>query len=107
MIIIFVRKLNYGAMTLFPFIFIRKDIPPERLSVLINHERIHIRQQLELLIFIFYLLYLLNYLINLIRYRNHDKAYREIIFEKEAFRHERELTYLNRRKLFQFLKEWH
>lgn len=61
---------------------------------IINHEKIHLRQQLELLIFPFYILYFFNYFINLFRYQNHDRAYRNIIFEKEAYDHETDPDYL-------------
>jgi hypothetical protein len=57
-----------------------------------------------LLIIPFYLVYLLNYLVNLIRYRNHYRAYKEIIFEREAFAQDADLDYLNKRKLYSFLK---
>ncbi len=95
------RRMRRAGITIFPFILIdqrfRTDI------VLLNHEKIHIRQQLELLVLPFYFLYAGNYLINLIRYRNHHKAYRNIIFEKEAYSHESNLSYLGKRKLFAFL----
>ncbi len=61
---------------------------------MINHEKIHLRQQLELLVFPFYILYFFNYLINLFKYKNHDRAYRNIIFEREAYDHETNLDYL-------------
>jgi hypothetical protein len=71
-------------------------------EVLIHHEKIHHRQQLELLIVPFYLIYLINYLFNLIRYREHFKAYKEIVFEREAYKMEPDLNYLNERKMFAF-----
>ena len=71
-------------------------------AVLINHEKIHHRQQLELLILPFFLLYFLNYLINLIKYRNHFKAYKEIVFEREAFAMDADLQYLQKRKFCAF-----
>ena len=96
--IIQMRKLHVGALALFPFIFIKSTLDENRKKILINHERIHLRQQLEMLILPFYIIYLVNYLINLIRFKNHDLAYRNIIFEKEAFKHERDLEYLKHRK---------
>jgi hypothetical protein len=38
----------------------------------------------------FYTVYLLDYLRNLARYRNHGEAYRRIRYEAEAFEKERE-----------------
>ena len=97
-------KLKIGGIALFPFIIINSGLSLERQRVLINHERIHIRQQIELLIIPFYVFYLLNYLINRVKYNSHDLAYRNIIFEKEAFKQESNFEYLSSRKLWQFLK---
>ena len=78
------RFVPYSAMAIYPFILVKRKEFSEN-AVLINHERIHHRQQLELLIIPFYLVYLLNYLVNLIRYRNHYRAYKEIIFERHYY----------------------
>lgn len=64
---------------------------------------IHIRQQLELLIFPFYIIYLINYLVNLFIYFKHDTAYRNIVFEKEAYAKEKDLLYLSQRQLGEWL----
>ena len=45
--------INVYAITLFPFIFIKDEGDP----VVINHESIHIKQQSELFVIFFYLLY--------------------------------------------------
>ena len=90
-------------MALYPFILL-KDKDQKADKTLINHERIHLKQQLELLLLPFYLLYLLNYLINLIRYKNHYLAYFNIVFEKEAYACEQNPDYLAHRKLFSWLK---
>lgn len=52
----------------------------------LRHETIHLYQQLFLLVIPFYLLYLLFWLIGLLRYRSHDRAYRAIPFERSAYR---------------------
>ena len=84
-------------MALFPFILIKeKGMAGD--AVLINHERIHLRQQAELLVIPFYLLYLLNYLFNLLMYRSHHKAYIHIVFEREAYANETNIDYLKQRK---------
>lgn len=90
-------------MAIFPFIIL-KDKNQKTDRVLINHERIHLRQQLELLIIPFYLLYLFNYLLNLVRYRSHYPAYFNIVFEKEAYAREQDLQYLRTRKSFSWLR---
>ena len=69
---------------------------------LINHEKIHLVQQLELLLIGFYVLYLLNYIVNLVKYRNHASAYQNIVFEREAYASESDLGYLKRRSLWQW-----
>ena len=61
-------------------------------KVNLNHENIHFRQGLELLFIGFWLLYGLNYLINLIKF-DKQKAYTNIIFEKEAYDNEKDLSY--------------
>jgi hypothetical protein len=55
---------------------------------------IHIRQQLELLILPFYILYLLNLAINYSVYKNIYTAYRNILFEREAYENDSNLNYL-------------
>jgi hypothetical protein len=56
-----------------------------------------------LLIIPFYLLYLVNYLYNLIQQGNHQLAYRNILFEKEAYDHQSDENYLQKRRIFAFL----
>jgi hypothetical protein len=95
--------MRVGGMALFPFILL-KDAAYKHDAVFINHERIHLRQQLEMLILPFYILYLLNYLTNLLRYKNHNKAYLNIVFEREAYHNEHNLNYLKTRKFCTFLR---
>lgn len=66
----------------------------------IYHERIHSAQQRELLWLPFYLLYFAEWLVLLIRYRNWDRAYRSISFEREAYSYDQDPTYLERRRLW-------
>lgn len=88
------------GISLFPFVLVRDKNPS---PVLLNHERIHIRQQRELLVIFFYLWYLLEWAIHYLQVRNFWQAYRLISFEKEAYAHEEDLTYLKRRGFFAFL----
>jgi hypothetical protein len=102
MIVITFSFLRNKGMALYPFILLKEK--KGRLDpVLMNHEKIHLKQQLELLILPFYILYFINYLYNLITTFNHETAYRNIIFELEAYDHEEEFNYLKNRKLFGFL----
>ena len=94
---------GYAGMTVFPFIILKSNYLLEN-KVTINHEKIHIRQQLELLIIPFYVLYFGNMLINYYKYRNFQKAYRNIIFEREAYTNEKNLDYLQSRSFWGFTK---
>ena len=69
-------------------------------SHVINHERIHSAQMRELLWIPFYMIYVLEWLWLLIRYRDPHKAYLSISFEREAYCHGHDLTYLSRRQHF-------
>ncbi len=94
---------GYSGLSLFPFIIVRKAIDKKNI-VLINHEKIHIRQQLELLILPFYIWYLGHFLLNLFKYKNKYQAYRFIIFEKEAYQNDQNLDYLKTRKFWGFIR---
>ncbi len=92
---------GYSGITLFPFIFLRSEELKDD-KVIINHEKIHIRQQLELLFVFFLLIYGIDYLIKLIKYKDRKKAYRNIVFEREAYANQYDLKYLKNRKLFAY-----
>ena len=53
---------------------------------LLEHEMVHQRQMDKHGIFMFYAIYLKDYLVNLIKYGNHWKAYYKIPFEVEAYK---------------------
>ncbi|MES2454833.1 MAG: hypothetical protein V4594_04820 [Bacteroidota bacterium] len=98
-----VSSLPAAAMALYPFmIFKDRELLSNRRIV--RHELIHFRQQLELLILPFYVLYLFNYLFNLLIYKNHDQAYRNIRFEREAYTNDHDESYLKRRKCWAWLR---
>ena len=98
--IIHFPSLRANGMALFPFLLVKYKSPSK---VLINHERIHFRQQIELLILPFYVWYILEYLIHRLRGKSPNCAYRSISFEKEAYENDEDLGYLKRRKLWAFL----
>ena len=97
----FLVPKGYRAITLYPFIFVR-NASDKYDKVLINHERIHLRQQKELLVLPFYIWYFLDFLFKYLRYRNWDKAYRNIIFEREAYANQCNLDYLKVRGIWWF-----
>ena len=94
---------GFRGMTVFPFVFVSDRIGSRDL-VLMNHERIHLRQQIELLVLPFFVIYGLDYLVKLIRYRDKDVAYRNVVFEREAYQNEKDLEYLKSRSFWNFLK---
>ena len=94
---------GYRGLTIFPFVFIRYK-EDRKNEVLLNHERIHLRQQLELLILPFFIFYGLEFVIRLFEYKNFNSAYRNISFEREAYSNEKNLRYLNGRKWYSFTK---
>jgi hypothetical protein len=101
--VIVIRRLNVTGMALFPFILVNTKAAAAD-KVVINHEMIHLRQQAELLVIPFYLLYLINYLINLGFYQNHHKAYLNIVFEREAYANELNTMYLKSRRWYSWYK---
>lgn len=85
------------AFAFWPFIFIKhRELIKDK--VLLNHEKIHLKQQRELLVLPFYVLYLGEFVYHLIKLRSVDKAYRAISFEKEAFDNHYNRYYLNTRR---------
>ena len=91
---------GFRGITLFPFILVFSESEKQN-GVLLNHEKIHIRQQLELLIFPFYFIYGIEFMVLLIMKSNWNKAYRAISFEKEAYINEKNLNYLYGRRFYQ------
>lgn len=98
---IFLRK-GFAGMAIWPFIIVRyKATASDRL---INHERIHLAQQAEMLVVFFYIWYTLEYIVRLIQYRDSMKAYKNISFEREAFANDADFDYLKKREKYSFLK---
>ncbi|SHH79850.1 hypothetical protein [Flavobacterium defluvii] len=93
---------GYRAMAVFPFVIVKYDFDKKN-GVFVNHEKIHLRQQLELFIIPFFVWYFLEYFIRLIQYKNAAFAYRNISFEREAYAKETDFNYLKNRSYFQFL----
>mgnify|MGYP003631960725 FL=1 len=89
-----------GGITLFPFIIVR----PNARKKTKNHESIHISQASELFVIGFYLLYLYDWVVGLIKYKDTKIAYKKIRFEQEAYRYERSWAYLKKRKKYNWLQ---
>lgn len=97
------KDTKISAITIFPFILLRKKEYLEN-KTLINHEKIHLRQQKELLIVPFYLWYVLEFYFWFFKLKNKDLAYRRICFERESYENENNLKYLKSRRLWNFKK---
>ena len=94
---------GFRGITLFPFIVVSEQ-GLKRDAVVLNHEKIHIRQQLELLVLPFFIWYGLEFLLRWVQYKNNSLAYRNISFEREAYGNEKDLAYLKRRPFWSFFK---
>ena len=106
MIVLVIKYFNnkrYRGITIYPFVILtRKE--DEVNSTIINHEKIHIRQQLELLVFPFFIWYGIEFLIRYAKCRDWSYAYRNISFEQEAYANEKDLNYLKKRSFCKFIK---
>ena len=94
---------GYRGLAFFPFVFVKYRLDKQN-KFFVNHERIHLRQQLELLIIPFFIWYVLEFCLRWIQYKHFDLGYRNISFEREAYANEKDLDYLKQRSFFTFLK---
>lgn len=94
---------GYLGLTIFPFVFLKNTKLKEEVK-LINHENIHLKQQLELLILPFFIWYVIEFLLRLCFYKNWHLAYKNISFEREAYANESNSKYIQQRGFWQFLK---
>ena len=89
--------INIWAITIWPFVICREEMD----EVTLNHEKIHIRQQAELLLIGFYLLYAGFWVWNRLWHRmSNVEAYANIPFEIEAYNNDNNLKYLEERKKY-------
>lgn len=118
---------GFVAMTVWPFIFIRKDKELKFIDKVKRHEYIHVYQQIECLLVgavlaflmliigcgwwslislgLFFELYAVEWIIKgLINFGNSRKAYRSISFEREAFENQENPDWLDDRPKFYWIK---
>lgn len=95
---------GFTAMTVWPFVFVRKDEEQYYTDVVERHEQIHGEQQKEMLLLLFYLWYGIEWLIKFCYYRNPHTAYKNILFEREAYRNQNDLVYLDTRKHYAWVR---
>ena len=84
---------GFSAINLLGVLFVHPGVYLSQ--ELINHERIHTAQLLEMGIIGFYVWYLVEWLVRLLQRGN---AYRKISFEREAYENQRDLNYLKERR---------
>ena len=94
--------VGFKAMTIWPWIFLRKGQSYNLTDD--NHEEIHGKQQLEMLLIPFFLWYGIEYLIRLLIYRNKNEAYYNISFEQEAYLNQGDYDYRRKRRLYAWVK---
>ncbi len=94
-----VPSLRVLGLAFYPFVFVKNKKPGEKL---LHHERIHLRQQLEMGFLLFYLWYFIEYFVRYLQYGTHYLAYRNISFEREAFSQESSPLYLRERRFWAF-----
>lgn len=96
---------NIVGIQFFIWLFVHDLEYWETHTIRLSHENIHFDQGKELLFIGFWVIYAINYLINLFIFNfNRKLAYRNIIFEKEAYKMEGVTNYLSKRKPYAFLK---
>lgn len=91
---------KYYAINLFGVIFSKG--PCDRFTL--NHEEIHTAQMKELLYLGFYIWYVVEWIGKSLKYKGFSEGYRNISFEREAYKFGDDLTYLAHRPRFAFLK---
>jgi hypothetical protein len=96
-------KTKFRGMAIYPFVVMNNESLKSN-KTFIHHEKIHIKQQLELLIIPFFILYGLEFLFRLIQYRSAMKAYWNISFEREAYSNQKNKDYLKERNPYSFFK---
>ena len=93
---------GFSGITIFPFIFLKEERDVLNKSI-IQHEKIHIKQQLELMILPFFIWYGMEYFFRILQYKNIHTAYRNISFEREAYANESQKDFLQKRRFWHFL----
>ncbi len=91
---------HFSAINLLGVLFVHPGVYLSQ--ELINHERIHTRQMIELAVLPFYVIYVTEWVVRLFMRGN---AYRNISFEREAYAHQRDLNYLQHRRPYAWLRK--
>ncbi|PTX44390.1 hypothetical protein G3I01_01880 [Gramella sp. MT6] len=92
---------RFKGISLWPFVILQNRHLKQDVFF-INHEKIHLRQQLEMLILFFYVWYAIEFFVRYLDCKDGMLAYRNISFEREAYRRENDLNYLKNRSFWAF-----
>ena len=96
---------GYLAMTIYPWVFIRKDIAQKYTPTANRHETTHAYQQLECLWVLFFIWYLIEWFIKIpICFFVGKDAYKSISFEQEAYYTQGNVEYNKNRKHYAWIK---
>ena len=93
---------GFKTINLFGILFVREGSKMNEYDL--NHEAIHSEQMKELLYVFFYLFYVIEWIVKVIKYKDLDLAYRDISFEREAYMNQNNLEYLLRRQPFNWIR---
>jgi hypothetical protein len=100
----FVKFITFNtakAITLAPFgIYIKDKYLKD--EYIINHEKIHWKQEMEMFIIFFYIWYFMEWLWKTGIYG--QRAYENLSHEREAFKYTYDLNYLKTRKIYSWIK---
>jgi hypothetical protein len=97
----FILGPHVVGITLAPFgVYIREDYMNSTSTV--NHEAIHWKQQMEMLVIPFYLWYLVEWGLKILIHGG--MAYYYLSFEREAYTHQDDMEYIKNRKRFAWVK---
>lgn len=86
-------------MTVWPFLFYRTDAKIDAATV--NHEYIHARQQMEMLVIPFFVWYLVEWIVRTVF--GGGNSYRRISFEREAYENQSNMEYLSTRRFWSWM----
>ena len=91
------RYIGKRGIVLYPYVLISLSEHEARKQYVLHHERIHVQQVRKNTILKFYFIYLYERIINVCKYWNLSKAYRNISYEKDAYERQNSIklpTYL-------------
>ncbi len=99
-ILSFFAPITISAIAIFPFVFSREKL----LQISKRHETIHFQQQLETGVVGFYLIYLWDFITNLLKGHSGVESYLKTRAEEEAYAKQSEADYLLKRSRWQWLR---